>query len=104
MDDTIKEYFQNPRKIKSVKPTEEYVLLITFDDGEVKKYDMKNELTGVFEVLRDKDKFDQVFLNDVGNVAWNIDNNIDSSVHWENQIDLCKDMLYLESVPVPANC
>jgi len=24
---------------------------------------------------------------------------VDSSVHWENQIDLCKDMLYIESVP-----
>ena len=100
MDDIIKKYFQNPRKIKSVKPTGEYILLLTFDNGEVKKYDMKNELIGIFEVLRDKDKFNQVFLNDVGNVAWNIDDSIDSSKHWENQIDLCKDMLYLESVPV----
>ena len=35
---------------------------------------------------------------EVGNVAWDIDENIDSSIHWQNRIDLCKDMLYLESV------
>ncbi len=100
MDDIIKKYFENPKKIEAVKPIEEYILLITFDNGEVKKYDMKNELTGVFAVLRNKNKFNQVFINDVGNIAWNIDDSIDSSKNWENQIDLCKDMLYLESVPV----
>lgn len=41
----------------------------------------------------------QYFINEVGNVAWNIDDNVDSSVYWENQIDLCKDMLYMESNP-----
>ncbi len=56
-------------------------------------------MTGVFSVLRDKSRFDKVFLNEVGNVAWNMDDTMDSSVCWENQIDLCKDMLYMESVP-----
>ena len=60
---------------------------------------MADELTGVFSMLKNKDKFNQVFINDVGNIAWNINNDIDSSVHWENQIDLCKDMLYMDSVP-----
>lgn len=60
---------------------------------------MADELTGVFSMLKNKDKFNQVFINDVGNIAWNIDDNIDSSVHWENQIDLCKDMLYMDSIP-----
>ena len=100
MEDVVKKYFENPKKIKSVKPIEEYTLLITFDNGEIKKYDMEKELTGVFSALRSKNKFSQVFINDVGNVAWNIDENVDSSEHWENQIDLCKDMLYLESVTV----
>ena len=59
---------------------------------------MADELTGVFSMLKNKDKFNQVFINDVGNIAWNIDDNIDSSVHWENQIDLCKDMLYMDSI------
>lgn len=99
MDAKMKAYFENPRKIKIVKPIENYTLLLTFDNGEVKKYNMSDELNGVFSVLKNKQKFDTVFLNDVGNVAWNINDSIDSSVHWENQIDLCKDMLYLESLP-----
>lgn len=98
MEDRIKKYFENPRKITDVKPLENYVLQIVFDNGEIKKYNMADELTGVFSVLKRPGKFKTVFINDVGNVAWNIDDSVDSSVHWENQIDLCKDMLYLESV------
>ena len=100
MDKRVKKYFENPRKIKAVVPLDKYVLLITFDNGEQKKYDMSNELTGIFEILKDPHKLNQVFINDVGNVAWDIDNAKDSSVHWDNQIDLCKDMLYMESIPV----
>lgn len=100
MDEKVKKYFENPRKIKTVKPLENYVLLLAFDNGEVKKYSMLDELTGVFSVLKRKEKFNQVFINDVGNIAWDIDENVDSSIHWENQIDLCKDMLYMSSVPV----
>lgn len=99
MNERVKKYFENPRKIKNVKPIENYTLLLTFDNGEIKKYSMVDELTGVFSVLKNKEKFDQVFINDVGNIAWNIDNNVDSSIHWENQIDLCKDMLYMDSIP-----
>ena len=102
MEDRIKKYFKNPRKIKNVQPIKRYVLLITFDNGEIKEYNMANELTGVFSVLKQKDKFKSVFINDVGNVAWNIDDDLDSTEHWENQIDLCKDMLYLESTLVKA--
>ena len=100
MGNELKKYFANPRKIKEVKPLENYILLITFDNGEKRKYSMKNELKGVFNILKDEENFCSVFINEVGNVAWNIDDNIDSSVHWGNQIDLCKDMLYMESVPV----
>lgn len=100
MDNKVKEYFKNSRKIKNVQPLDNYTLLLVFDNGEVKKYEMANELTGVFSILKDKNKFNSVFINNVGNIAWNIDNNIDSSVHWDNQIDLCKDMLYLESESV----
>lgn len=99
MEERVKKYFENPRKIKNVKPIENYTLLLTFDNGETKKYSMVNELTGIFSVLKNKEKFDQVFINDVGNIAWNIDDNVDSSIHWENQIDLCKDMLYMDSIP-----
>lgn len=98
MEKRVKEYFRDPRKIKAVKALDNFTLLITFDNGELKKYDMSNDLTGVFSVLKDKRKFDQVFINQVGNVAWKIDDNIDSSKHWENEIDICKDALYMDSV------
>lgn len=97
MEERVKKYFENPRKIIDVKPTANYTLFITFDNGEVKKYEMINELYGVFEILKDVKKFQNVFIDEVGNVAWDIDENIDSSIHWENRIDLCKDMLYLKS-------
>ncbi|MCD8118786.1 MAG: DUF2442 domain-containing protein [Lachnospiraceae bacterium] len=100
MDEKVRKYFLSPRRIVKISPGENYVLYITFDNGEMKKYDMSDELTGVFSVLKDVEKFNSVFINEVGNVAWNIDDGVDSSIHWENQIDLCKDMLYLESVPV----
>lgn len=97
MEERVKQYFKNPRKIVDVKPTTNYTLLITFDNGEIKKYEMINELYGVFVALKDVKKFESVFIDEVGNVAWDIDENIDSSIHWENRIDLCKDMLYLKS-------
>lgn len=36
-------------------------------------------------MLKQKDKFESVFINDVGNVTWNIDDDLDSTEHWENQ-------------------
>ncbi|MCI8294683.1 MAG: DUF2442 domain-containing protein [Lachnospiraceae bacterium] len=102
MEDRVQKYFADPRKIKEVRPLEDHSLLLTFDNGEKRKYSMEHELTGVFEILKDKEKFYRVFINEVGNVAWDIDDDVDSSVHWENQIDLCKDMLYMESVPIPS--
>ena len=100
MEERVKKYFDNPRKITHVKPDTNYTLFIAFDNGEVKKYEMINELYGVFAVLKDVKKLQSVFIDEVGNVAWDIDKNIDSSIHWQNRIDLCKDMLYLESVPL----
>lgn len=100
MDEKIKKYFENPRTIRSVKAAAGYALILTFDNGEIKKYSMANELTGVFSALKNPEKFAQVFINDVGNIAWNINNNVDSSIVWNNQIDLCKDALYLDSVPL----
>ena len=86
MEDKVKKYFENPRKIIDVKPIANYTLLITFDNGEIKKYEMINELYGVFTALRDVKKFESVFIDEVGNVAWNIDENIDSSIYWQNHV------------------
>ena len=94
----VREYFDNPRKIIAVEPLENYVLQLTFDNGEIKCYSMQNKLQGVFSVLQNPVKFQKVFLDEFGNVACDIDETKDSSVHWNNRIDLCKDALYLDSV------
>lgn len=79
MEDKVKRYFADPQKIKAAEPLEHYILLITFDNGEKRTYNMEHELNGVFNILKNKEKFYNVFINEVGNVAWNIDDAIDSS-------------------------
>ena len=98
LEPRVKEYFDNPRKIIAVEPLEGYVLRLTFDNGEIKCYSMSDKLQGVFSVLQNQEKFQKVFLDEFGNVAWDIDDAVDSSVHWNNRIDLCKDALYMDSV------
>lgn len=98
MEERIKEYFKNPRKIIAVEPLKNYVLRLTFDNNEVKFYHMEDKLQGVFSVLQNTSKFDEVFLDEFGNVAWDIDKSLDSNIYWNNRIDLCKDALYLDSV------
>ena len=97
MESKVQEYFLNPRKIIKVDAEPNYVLKLLFDNGEEKFYDMGNKLQGVFSVLKNESKFKSVFLDEFGNVAWDIDENVDSSVHWNNRIDLCKDALYMDS-------
>lgn len=84
-------------KIINVVPNDDYTLLLKFSNGEVRTYDMKDSLFGVFEILKDVNKFKEVFIDEHGNIAWDRDNSIDSSVHWNNRIDICKDAIFLES-------
>lgn len=84
-------------RIISVIPNDDYTLLIKFDNGEVRIYEMKDSLFGVFETLKNIKKFKEVFIDEHGNIAWDRDNNIDSNIHWNNRIDICKDAIYLES-------
>jgi len=39
-------------------------------------------------------------IDEYGNIAWDIDKTLDSSVHWNNRIDLCKDSVYLNTKPL----
>ena len=101
MPSQVKEYFKSGRKkIVKVIPNEDYSLTVYFNNDEVKIYNMSESLFGVFEVLKDKEKFNEVFIDEHGNIAWDIDKNIDSSIHWNNRIDLCKDSVYMESIPI----
>ncbi len=97
MERRVKEYFNSPRKIVAVEPLEDYVLRLTFDNGEVTRYSMQDKLQGVFAILQNQAKFRKDFLDEFGNVAWDIDETVDSSLHWNNRSDLCKDALYLDS-------
>lgn len=99
--DKITEYFvKGPRKIKKIIPNDDYTLTIVFDNKEIRLYDMSNNLSGVFEVLRDIGKFKEVFIDESGNIAWDIDKNVDSNIVWNNRIDICKDSAYMNSVPL----
>jgi hypothetical protein len=74
----------NPR-VTNVKPEQNFNLIITFSNGEVKRFDVKPYLgIGLFKELQDQSLFNSVkpFLG---------------SIQWANGIDLCPDTLYLES-------
>ena len=74
----------NPR-VTNVKPEQNFTLKITFNNGEIKTFDVKPFLQiGMFKELQDLSLFNSVkpFLG---------------SVQWANGIDLCSDTLYLDS-------
>jgi len=100
-DQKVKEYLlSGTRKITKVIPCNGYILTIEFDSGEVKTFDMSDKLFGVFEILKDKDKFREVFIDEHGNIAWEKDRAVDSKTVWNNRIDICKDSLFIASTPV----
>ena len=100
VDGHVKKYFENPRKLEKVEADDNFNLHLTFDNGESRIYKMENDLDGVFAVLKDRKKFQSVFIDEFGNAAWDIDDSVDSKTQWENRIDICKDSLYMDSVPV----
>lgn len=74
----------NPRVIE-VKPEKDFSLLLTFSNGEKKRFDVKPYLSiGIFKDLKDLSLFNSVkpFLG---------------SIQWANGLDLCPDTLYIES-------
>ena len=74
----------NPR-VTNVKPEQDFTLLITFSNGEIKKFDVKPYLEiGIFKELKDLSIFNSV-------------KPCLGSIQWANGVDLCPDTLYLES-------
>lgn len=98
----VKEYFDNGcRTITKVVANDDYTLTLTFDNGEVRLYDMKDLIhKGVFKILEDKSKFKEVYLDDMGAVSWDKDSSVDSNVVWDNKIDMCPDSCYIYSKPL----
>jgi hypothetical protein len=76
----------NPR-IAKVKATDNFNLVLTFTNGEVKIFDVKPYLDkGMFSELCDNNQFNSVRC-------------VLGSIQWSNGLDLCPDTLYEESVP-----
>ena len=70
-----------------VEPVENYQLMVEFDNGEKKKFDVKPYIQGSFYgQLSDPAYFKSVKTNGF-------------SVEWENGQDLCPDELYYNSIP-----
>ncbi len=73
----------NPR-VKELEIKDNYTLLLTFTNNEVKLFDAKPYLNiGVFKELKDIEVFNTAKVN-LG------------SVSWKNGQDLCPDTLYIE--------
>ena len=101
-DQRSAEYFSSGRKkIVSVVPFAEKKLLLAFDNHEKRVLDIEPLIKNgtVFAFLADEDNFKRVYLDENACVSWDIDPNIDSTVVWNNKVDLCSDSCYMDSVP-----
>lgn len=68
-----------------VEPLEDYQLLLTFENGEKRIFDMKPYLDkGNFQELKDKNKFKTVRVSF-------------DSIEWANQADIDPEILYEKS-------
>ena len=77
----------NP-KVKHVTPTENHTLIVMFESGERREFDVKPYLdSGIFTELQDKGKFQSVKV-------------VAGSVEWLHGQDLSYDTLYVAGVPV----
>ncbi|MDR1257168.1 MAG: DUF2442 domain-containing protein [Spirochaetaceae bacterium] len=71
--------------IRKVKPLENYKIELTFENNEVKVFNMENYLdTGIFKKLTDKNLFKQVRISF-------------DTIEWPGGIDLDPEILYERS-------
>ena len=77
--------------VKCAKALDGYVLLLTFENGERKIFDLKPYLKyPVFEPLKDDSEFKSFKI-------------IDGTIEWSCGTDLSPDTFYIESKPVDSN-
>jgi len=73
-------------KAVEVKPLNNYILKIKFDNGEVKKFDVKPYMEHkIFKELKNISMFNTVKISGL-------------SISWKNGADICPDELYLNSI------
>ncbi|NNG66406.1 DUF2442 domain-containing protein [Caldanaerobacter subterraneus] len=77
-------------KVIDVKPVDDYKLIVTFDNGIVKEYDMKPKLNEwPFELLKNKAFFKAVKVDTGGyGVSWNSDIDLSEFELWKNGKDI----------------
>lgn len=74
--------------VKSVTPINNYNLILTFENGEKRRFDMNPFLDkGVFKELKDISKFNSVRLSF-------------DTIEWDNEADIDPEILYEFSVLV----
>ena len=74
--------------IRDVKPLDDYLLLLTFENGEKRQFDMKPYLDlGLFQELRDLRLFKTVRTSF-------------DTIEWENKADLDPELLYQKSIRI----
>lgn len=72
-------------RIKQVTPQQDFTLILAFDNGEKRRFDIKPFLDkGVFVSLQQYEKFSKVHV-------------CDGAIEWPGEIDLCADMLFEKS-------
>lgn len=99
-------YFASGRKqIVQVVPQKDFTLMLTFDDGKERIYDVRPLLREgtVFAPFREWKRFQKVYLDENHCVSWDIDPNVDSTKIWSNKVDLCPDSCYVDSTPVSTD-
>ena len=98
-DQKAAEYFvSGRRRATSVRPLPDKSLLVTFDNGEARLYDMTPVIQPgtVFAFLADETAFERVYIDENNDIAWDIDPEVDSAVVWNNKVDISADTCYLE--------
>ena len=77
----------NPRVV-AVHPHNDFMLTLTFENGEVRRFDVKPYLDkGIFRELKDPGIFNTVKA-------------ILGSIQWQGGQDFCPDTLYMDSEPL----
>lgn len=75
--------------VKEVFPTPDYHLLLTFENGEKRRFDMNPYLNlGIFQELRNIPDFNKVKISF-------------DTIEWENEADMDPEFLYQNSSLIP---
>lgn len=99
---TAEYFYKGKRKIIKVVVNPNYILTLTFDNGENKQFDVSSyiKLDTIFEFLFDINNFNRVYIDDENNLAWDKEPKIDSRVVWSNKVDISGDVCYIDGISV----